>query len=94
MLAADATQRNKAATLARQGTLDGHLQEIPQAQHIVPYSDAAFRNAAIEWLVSTDQVRTQDTWGRGPPQAWHVRVLVRNDVLLHVTLSSEVMITE
>ena len=61
MLAANATQRNKAATLVRQGTLDGHLQEIPQAQHIVPYSDAAFRNAAIEWLVSTDQVRTQDT---------------------------------
>jgi hypothetical protein len=30
--------------------------EIPQKERVVPYSDNLFRDAAIEWLVSTDQV--------------------------------------
>lgn len=32
------------------------LQEIPCKERIVPYTDALFRKAAIEWLVATDQV--------------------------------------
>ena len=43
------------ATL-KQGRLDGHLQEIPRKEHTVPYTDALFREAAIEWLIATDQV--------------------------------------
>ncbi|KAJ7257844.1 hypothetical protein C8J57DRAFT_1074314 [Mycena rebaudengoi] len=37
----------------RQQTLDPHLQEKPERE--VPYSDQLFRDAAIEWLIATDQ---------------------------------------
>lgn len=43
----------KAAEIA-QSSLDPHLTEKPPC--IIPYSDKLFRDAAIEWLVSTDQV--------------------------------------
>jgi hypothetical protein len=56
MLAADTAQRKRAATASRQGTLDDHVQEIPRPERVVPYSNAGFREAAIKWLVSTDQV--------------------------------------
>ena len=50
----------KAAKAARekvnQTSLDGHLKEIPKSERVTPYSDAAFREAAIEWLIATDQV--------------------------------------
>ena len=36
-----------------QTTLDPHLQPV------VKYSDTLFRNAAIEWLIATDQVMCQ-----------------------------------
>ena len=35
-----------------QDTLDGHLP----SERVVPYSDKVFREAAIEWLIATDQV--------------------------------------
>ncbi|KAJ7023587.1 hypothetical protein C8F04DRAFT_956605, partial [Mycena alexandri] len=38
-----------------QTTLDSSLREIPVKEKIIPYSDALFREAAIEWLVSTNQ---------------------------------------
>lgn len=40
----------------KQTLLDGHLQEIPKKEWATPYSDAAFHEAAIEWLITTDQV--------------------------------------
>jgi hypothetical protein len=40
----------------RQGRLDSHLQEMPRKERVIPYTDALFREAAIEWLVATDQV--------------------------------------
>ena len=40
----------------RQGQLDSHLQEMPRKERVIPYTDALFREAAIEWLVATDQV--------------------------------------
>jgi hypothetical protein len=43
------------ATL-RQTRLDGHLEDISHKERVVPYTDARFREAAIEWLVATDQV--------------------------------------
>jgi hypothetical protein len=50
----------KAAKAARQKAnqtfLDGHLKEVPKSERVTPYSDAAFREAAIEWLIATDQV--------------------------------------
>jgi hypothetical protein len=37
-------------------TLDHDLVEKKMTERIVPYSDKLFRQAAIEWLVATDQV--------------------------------------
>ena len=48
----------KAAKEKQQQTLlDGHLKEIPKSEPVKPYSDSGFREAAIEWLIATDQVR-------------------------------------
>jgi hypothetical protein len=56
MLPKDAKQRRKEAEADKQQRIDPHLVEIPQKERVVPYSDNLFRDAAIEWLVSTDQV--------------------------------------
>ncbi|KAJ7799546.1 hypothetical protein B0H14DRAFT_2297495, partial [Mycena olivaceomarginata] len=39
-----------------QPTLDNHLRYIPPKKRVIPYSHESFREAAIEWLVATDQV--------------------------------------
>ncbi|KAF8234652.1 hypothetical protein L208DRAFT_1260578, partial [Tricholoma matsutake] len=36
--------------------LDSHLREKPQKERIVPYTNEIFHEAAIRWLVSTDQL--------------------------------------
>jgi hypothetical protein len=56
MLPKDAEQRRKQATAEKQRRIDPHLVTKPQKERVVPYSDDVFRSAAIEWLVSTDQV--------------------------------------
>ncbi len=40
---------------SKQSSLDPHLQERHR-DTFVPYSDTVFREAAIEWLIETDQV--------------------------------------
>lgn len=52
MLPGDIQQRNKPALSLENQTLDKHLKE-----KVVPYLDRIFREAAIEWLVATDQVQ-------------------------------------
>ena len=47
-------QEKQPDTAKKQTTLDSHLEE---QETIVPYSDAVFREAALEWLIATDQVR-------------------------------------
>jgi hypothetical protein len=37
-------------------TLDRDLKEIKISEQLVPYSDKALHQAAIEWLVAMDQV--------------------------------------
>ncbi|KAJ7245082.1 hypothetical protein C8J57DRAFT_1082574, partial [Mycena rebaudengoi] len=37
----------------RQATLDPHLRNKPE--RVAPYTDELFRDAAIEWLIATDQ---------------------------------------
>jgi hypothetical protein len=37
-------------------TLNKHLKEKQLSECVVPYSDKIFRQAAIEWLIATDQV--------------------------------------
>ena len=57
MLPKDAEKRRKDSALANnQSRLDPHLREKQQKEAVIPYSDERFRDAAIEWLVSTDQV--------------------------------------
>jgi len=50
---------------AKQLMLHPHLKERPPPETYVAYSDALFCEAAIEWLVSTDQVcifTSSTTW--------------------------------
>ncbi|KAJ7144649.1 hypothetical protein C8R44DRAFT_575549, partial [Mycena epipterygia] len=54
----DRKAKKAAATAAGpevQPTLDPHLFEMSAKEVIIPYSDALFRQAAIEWLVATHQ---------------------------------------
>ncbi|THH18798.1 hypothetical protein EUX98_g8896 [Antrodiella citrinella] len=39
----------------QQTTLDGNLRPLPEREHIQKYTDRAFREAAIAWLIETDQ---------------------------------------
>ncbi|KAF5365840.1 hypothetical protein D9757_012805 [Collybiopsis confluens] len=39
----------------KQSTLDPHTEKRPEVKRVVAYSDALFWEAAVEWLVSTDQ---------------------------------------
>jgi hypothetical protein len=55
-LPGDVKKRKAAAEVATR-TLDRDLTEKKVAERVVPYSDRAFRQAMIEWLVATDQVR-------------------------------------
>jgi hypothetical protein len=43
-------------------TLDRDLREKKISERVVPYSDKLFRQAAIEWLVATDQVGNPVHW--------------------------------
>jgi hypothetical protein len=54
-LPGDITARKKKAEQA-QRTLDADMVEKKLVKRVVPYSDQLFKNAAIQWLVSTDQV--------------------------------------
>ncbi|KAI9442837.1 hypothetical protein F5148DRAFT_988762 [Russula earlei] len=53
MLPNNAENCCKDAETNNQSCLDPHLWEKPQ--NTIPYTDELFRNAAIEWLVSTNQ---------------------------------------
>ena len=47
----------RAASKLQQGRVDQHFDIIKPEDRPVPYSDAGFREAAIQWLVQTDQVK-------------------------------------
>ncbi|KAJ7865748.1 hypothetical protein B0H14DRAFT_2347806, partial [Mycena olivaceomarginata] len=48
-------EKEASGTPDSQPTLDNHLRDIPPKERVIPYSHEAFRQAAIEWLVATDQ---------------------------------------
>jgi hypothetical protein len=50
-----AAEAEAAKARLHQQTLDPHLGDKPE--RVVPYSDSAFRDAAFERLIATDQVR-------------------------------------
>jgi len=56
MLPKDSKSRRQATMKDTQQRLDPHLEEKRPVERVIPYTDDLFRNAAIEWLVSTDQV--------------------------------------
>jgi len=37
-------------------TINAHSTKCKLAKQVIPYSDKQFKKAAIQWLVSTDQV--------------------------------------
>jgi hypothetical protein len=53
MLPKDVRNRNNATKVEAQPDLHPHLKEKPK---VIPYTDTIFRDAAVEWLISTDQV--------------------------------------
>ena len=56
MLPKDAEKCWNDAASEKQSCLDLHLREKPQKERVIPYNDDLFHDAAIEWLVSTNQV--------------------------------------
>jgi len=48
-------EKEEAAHL-KQGSLDPHLADLGPKEHVLPYTDSLFRQAAIDWLIATDQV--------------------------------------
>ncbi|KAE9399082.1 hypothetical protein BT96DRAFT_821133, partial [Gymnopus androsaceus JB14] len=55
VVAARKVTAQDASAKLKQSTVDPHLEEKPEVKPRIPYSDATFREVAIEWLVSTDQ---------------------------------------
>ena len=49
-------KKRKAATEEATRTLDHDLRKMKHSERVVPYSDKLFHQAAVEWLVATDQV--------------------------------------
>jgi hypothetical protein len=45
-----------AADRAKQQSLDPHLTAKALEERVIPFSDALFRDAAIQWLIETHQV--------------------------------------
>jgi hypothetical protein len=64
-LAGDVAARKLKAEQSQQ-TIDGHLVEKKSADRTVYYSDKVFRQAAIEWLIATDQVSLYNCVPTGP----------------------------
>ena len=55
MKARSEAEKEEAARL-KQGSLDPHLADLGQKERVLPYTDSLFRQAAIDWLIATDQV--------------------------------------
>lgn len=43
---------------SKQSSIDPHLRERVEKERVIPYSDELFRDAAMEWVIATDQVRS------------------------------------
>jgi hypothetical protein len=54
----DVRERKKATKekTASQLTLDPYLWDCPVKEKVIPWTDTLFQEAAIEWLITTDQV--------------------------------------
>ncbi|KIJ35873.1 hypothetical protein M422DRAFT_84981, partial [Sphaerobolus stellatus SS14] len=50
-----AQQRKEVAEKLQQSRLTEHFEKAEPQEHAIPYSDERFKEAAIEWLIATDQ---------------------------------------
>ncbi|OJA10009.1 hypothetical protein AZE42_13011, partial [Rhizopogon vesiculosus] len=55
MLPKDAKQRREQAAADQQPSISGYLKPRAPNEHVMPYTDELFREAAIKWLIETDQ---------------------------------------
>jgi hypothetical protein len=62
MLPEDSAARKAAALEAvaklQQGRVDAHFETVKPGDKPKPYSDSTFREAAIQWVIQTDKVRS------------------------------------
>ena len=49
-------RRDAAAEKLKQSQVDDHFTVILEEEKPMPYSDEFFKEAAIQWLIETDQV--------------------------------------
>jgi hypothetical protein len=56
MLPKDTKRCREEAAADNQTNIDGHLKQRELREKVVQYSDVLFREAALEWLIETDQV--------------------------------------
>jgi hypothetical protein len=56
MLKVDVEARKKEAEASAQTVIDDHAVPVLPKERVLPYSDELFEQAAIEWLIETDQV--------------------------------------
>ena len=49
-------RRSEAAVKMEQTQVDDHFHPVGPEDKPMPYSDVAFKDAAIQWLIETDQV--------------------------------------
>lgn len=57
MLAEDSKERHKAVAneLLKQISVDDHFKKVTTEDKPTPYTDELFKEAAIEWLIETNQ---------------------------------------
>ncbi|KIJ32660.1 hypothetical protein M422DRAFT_85088, partial [Sphaerobolus stellatus SS14] len=41
----------------QQAAITDHFRKAEPTERVIPYSDNLFREAAIEWLIATDQIQ-------------------------------------
>lgn len=56
MLPKDRKSQKDESQASRQTELNPHLKPVAPKERILPYTDDRFRDAAIQWLIATDQV--------------------------------------
>jgi hypothetical protein len=58
MIPKDVAERKKAtaAAAASQSTINDHAVPLEPKAKVIPYSHELFQQAALEWLIETDQV--------------------------------------
>ena len=75
--AARKLNRASAASKLQQGQVDQHFETVKPEDKPIPYSDAFFREAAIQWLIQTDQVSMNN-----------FILFTKSNLVMHITADS------